>query len=310
MVSVVVLGGSGMLGSMVVDVLARRPGLHVAATVRTAQLAGCCRTRVPNVDWVVYDANDAPESVVAGSDYVVNAIGVIKPYIHDACAAEVERAIRVNALFPHRLAQATDAPVVQIATDCVYSGAAGGYAEDSPQDGLDAYGKTKALGEVPAKCMHHLRCSIIGPEAKGARSLLEWFLGQPHGAKLNGYVNHLWNGVTTLHFARVVAGVIDHEIALTPLQHIVPADIITKANLLACLARSYGRDDLIIQPTDAPVAVDRTLRTEDPELNARLWQAAGYDIPPTIEQMIAELAAWDYRFRDLSNTPNIEEAHG
>src|SRR5207244_6584362 len=110
----------------------------------------------------------------------------------------VRRAVAVNSLFPYALsdvAEAAGARVLQIATDCVFSGREGSYREDSPHDPLDVYGKTKSLGEVQAPHFLNLRCSIVGPEIRGFRSLLCWFLAQPRNARLRGFVNHWWNGV-------------------------------------------------------------------------------------------------------------------
>ncbi len=72
--------------------------------------------------------------------------------------------------------------------------------------------------------------------------------------------------------------------------HVVPADVVTKAELLALLARAHGRDDLEIVPGPSPAPADRSLTTRDPERNAALWRAAGYDEPPTVEAMVTELA--------------------
>ena len=210
------------------------------------------------------------------TDWVVNCIGIIKPYCDDVLTA-----VRVNAEFPHLLSENT----IQIATDCVYSGKKGGYVETDPHDATDVYGKTKSLGE--ASHIKNLRCSIIGPETKNHVSLLDWFLGQE---KANGFTNHLWNGVTTYHFSKLVQGIIREGIELPSVQHIVPGDVVTKAELLRIIAEAYNKD-IPVTETEAPEAVDRTLATNNPELNARIWKAAGYDNPPTIKQMVAELAA-------------------
>ena len=46
-----------------------------------------------------------------------------------------------------------------------------------------------------------LRCSIIGPEKrKDGFGLLEWFLSQD--TNVDGYTNHIWNGITTLEWAK------------------------------------------------------------------------------------------------------------
>ncbi len=290
---VLVLGASGMLGSMVTKVLAEDDSLAVTGTVRSS----ASQLNINNVTWTTFDAETATADQIAelikDHQWVVNAIGIIKPYIHDDNPAETERAVRVNALFPHLLAKAaeqSDAKVIQIATDCAYSGAKGAYTENDTHDALDVYGKTKSLGEVPTPQMHHLRCSIIGPELKHKLSLLEWFLGQPQDATVNGYTNHQWNGVTTYHFGRICRGIITNDLEIPNKQHIIPGNALSKADLLKAFARSYQRDDLTIKPGEAQVVIDRTLQTNDPESNIKIWQAAGYNTPPTLEQMIQEMA--------------------
>lgn len=302
---VVVLGVSGMLGSMVLDWLSRDAALKVAATVRSREvLAKMQAAYPPGIEWRLLDAGECSEehvaAVLADAGWAVNAIGVIKPYIRDDNAAEVERAIMVNARFPHVLAKAAaqrNCRVLQIATDCVYSGARGRYTEKDSHDALDVYGKTKSLGEVCSPAVGHLRCSIIGPEPRGHVSLMDWFLGQARSAGVGGYTNHQWNGVTTLHFARLCHGVIREGLELPHLQHVVPGGPISKADLLACFAREYRRQDVTITPTEAKTVIDRTLATADDALNRRLWAAAGYPEPPAVPQMVAELARFDRRLK-------------
>ena len=299
MVDVVVLGGTGMLGSMAVKYLSGDPSLKVAATARVASLTEQMRRDLGAAEWRAFDAESAGaaqiRSAISESGWVVNAIGVIKPYIHDDNAAEVARAVRINALFPHLLAgaaEATGARVIQIATDCVYSGQKGRYVESDKHDALDAYGKTKSLGEVGSPGVCHLRCSIIGPERKAHVSLLDWFMGQEQGATVNGYTNHLWNGVTTLHFAKLCQGIIRKGEAMPHMQHVVPSEAVSKANMLQLFALHGGRQDLTVCPGPASLALDRTLATEDEEGNRAVWAAAGYQHPPTVPQMIEELFAW------------------
>lgn len=284
---------------MVLDVLAREKGLEVAASARGRGLVGAAKAAYPAVAWRELNAETASVSeigeVIAGANYVVSCIGLIKHRFDEADPAGVERAIAVNALFPQRLgraAQASGARVLQIATDCVYSGARGAYVETDPHDALDVYGKTKSLGECRGRAVSSLRCSIVGAELEGGPSLLEWFLAQPRGARLNGFTNHRWNGVTTLHFGKICAGIIKNSLETGPLRHIVPGDSATKHELLSLFARVYGRGDVAIAPVPAPTAVDRTLATADPRANAELWKAAGYDAPPSIALMVSELAAY------------------
>src|SRR5262245_32591654 len=97
--NVLVLGGSGMLGSMVVDVLSRNSEFEVTATVRDAALVAQFAARLPGVTWRVFRYDQYPPSLelLDGYAWILNAIGLTKPLIRDDNAAEIERAIDVNA---------------------------------------------------------------------------------------------------------------------------------------------------------------------------------------------------------------------
>ncbi len=298
---VAILGSTGMLGAMTLESFARSGEFDLIATYRDAKEAAPFIKKYSSVNFRELDAETAGQAEIAkaidGAAWVVNAIGVIKPYIHDDNAQEVERATLINALFPHSLGKAAakkSAKVLQIATDCVYSGIKGSYTEEDLHDALDVYGKTKSLGEAYLGNMYHLRCSIIGPELKAHLSLMDWFLSQPKGASLNGFTNHQWNGVTTLHFARICQGIIKQDIELSHIQHVIPGNRIHKANLLKSFAKEFGRADIVINSVEAPKIIDRTLATNNEEINNQIWQAAGYDTPPTIEQMVAEVAGFGF----------------
>jgi dTDP-4-dehydrorhamnose reductase len=298
-----VLGGSGMLGAMMVEVLSHESGVAVVATVRTPSALRTFQALYPAVEWRLCDAEHEQSQHLAraleGAGWVINCIGVIKPYIHEGNAGEVERAIRVNSLFPHRLAQVAEEAgcrVLQIATDCVFSGRRGQYLEQDIHDAGDVYGKTKSLGEVFSPWVHHLRASIIGPEPSRHLSLLDWFLSQPAGAHVKGFANHRWNGVTTLHFARLCLAIVQGTAPGPPLRHVLPDGSVSKAELLRLIAESYRRQDLHIDGGEADKPCDRTLATSDLDGTRELWAAAGYDRPPSIAPMITELAEFECRF--------------
>ena len=281
-IKVAILGSTGMLGSMVLRVLTEQGGYDISVIDRAGMDAERADVRTLT-------------DFLTGSTYAINCIGIIKPRIDEGNRESVERAIRVNSLFPHVLAAAAErvgCRVLQIATDCVYSGRDGRYSEGAAHDATDVYGKTKSLGEIISSVVTHLRCSIIGPEQKGHLSLLDWFLNQPVGSMLKGFNNHLWNGITTLHFARICHAIMSQGIELPCHQHVVPRNAITKRKLISHFAYFYKRDDVSVGGVDAPVAVNRTLVTSTPLVNSTLWLAAGYSKPPYIQQMIEELAAY------------------
>src|SRR5450759_3153988 len=182
MINVVVLGGTGMLGSMVVDVLARNSEIQVLATSRNPDLINRFSQRAPEVKWDLLDVGaldrDALGKALVNADWVINAIGMTKPYTHDDNSMEIERAIRINALLTYELSHlltGRDTRILQIATDCVYDGIKGSYIETDPHNALHVYGITKSLGEVFLPNVNCLRCYIIGPEPKTYAFLLEWF---------------------------------------------------------------------------------------------------------------------------------------
>lgn len=297
---IAILGAGGMLGSMVLDVFAKDENFSIIATVRDLKEAKKFK-KYKGVIFQLLDVEYADtntfKKALGGAKWVINCIGIIKPYIHDDNAPEVERAVRINALFPHTLAKSAkeiNAKVIQIATDCVYSGSKGNYKEGDLHDPLDVYGKTKSLGEVYFGNFYNLRCSIIGPEISGHFSLLDWFLTQPKGAKLNGYKNHFWNGVTTLHFAKLCLGIINKNISIGHLQHFIPADKNSKADMLKIFAKEFDRSDVKITSVGTPVLTDRTLATNFKGRNRQLWKSAGYNKIPTISEMIAELAKYKF----------------
>jgi len=280
---VLVLGPSGMLGSMVLKYLTSK-GIWTSCVGRSALDVG----RVTGLEANLVDA-------LEGYDWAINAIGMIKCHIKDDSATDVMKAIKINSIYPRylaRAAEATGCKIINIATDCVYSGAIGDYIETSPHDPTDVYGKTKSLGEVPSPNMMHLRCSIVGPELKTHKSLLDWFLGHAPGTTLNGFSHHHWNGITTLHFAKLCEGVINNNICLDGIQHVVPGNRMNKEEMLNLFKRVYCRDYEIVSSSSG-AAINRTLVTNRPDKNLELWSAAGYMSPPTIEDMVNELRSFE-----------------
>ncbi len=296
---ILVLGSGGMLGWAVSKVIYSEPSFECTGTIRNDSRSQFLGKILPGMKFINFHAELATVEeiipLISGFDWIVNCIGVIKPFIHDDNAAETERALRINSLFPHALAKAaaqTGGKILQIATDCVYSGATGSYTESSKHDPTDVYGKTKSLGEAYFDNIFHLRCSIIGLELGTRYSLMEWFLGQPQNATVNGFTNHDWNGVTTYHFGLICKGIIKSGIDLQHIQHVVPGNKNTKYEMLRMFAENFGRQDITINAIEAKDVIDRTLNTNNVELNRLIWNEAGYASPPSIEQMISEYAGF------------------
>ncbi len=302
MKKILILGGSGMLGSMVTSVFSETK-YDVTSTVRSEELIEKSKKILPGVKWIYFNIrefilNADKYSYFSNYDWIINCIGITKPYCKDDNPDQIENATLINSLFPNQLAKKfPSVKILQIATDCVFSGKEGNYTENSKHDPYDVYGKTKSLGESKYPNMYNLRCSIIGPEFDRQAFLIEWLLSQPKGGEVNGFTNHDWNGVSTLHFGKLCLGIIKNDFIPKNIQHVIPGDIVNKFELLTILAKYYGRTDIKIKPFTASEKIDRTLATIDAEFNAQLWQKAGYSEPPTIDRMLKETAEYGYKFK-------------
>lgn len=133
-------------------------------------------------------------------DAVINCTAIIN---QNAEADRVE-AIKVNSLLPHFLEKVTartKTVVVHRSTDCIFSGAKGNYTLDDWPDATSFYARSKALGEIVNEKDITIRTSLIGPEEdKNGSGLFNWFYNQK--GEVNGFANAIWNGITTIEFAR------------------------------------------------------------------------------------------------------------
>ena len=292
MKKVLILGASGMLGSAVVREFSDFEG-QVFGTVRP----GARHAEIEGVSIREFDAEVDDFSIVADDlgpeDFVINCIGLVKARIDESQHESVLRAIQLNALLPHeiqRVVAISGTKVIQIATDCVFSGTKGNYTETDPHDPLDVYGKTKSLGEVRSENFMNLRTSIIGPEMSGHTSLYDWVRLQTKNAEVNGFLDHIWNGITSKAFARLVRGVIEKDTFRVGVQHVTPKGQLPKATLVSEIAASLGRADIKVKPINTASAIDRSLNTESQLTNESLWRNAGYPAVPSISELLAEIA--------------------
>lgn len=271
--NILVLGVSGMLGSMVFDYLSRNPNFVVYGTVRNSKY----------LEEKVYffDANEIAQLeekqfMDLELNYIINCIGITKPFSKDDDPDGVKRAISINADFPWKLSSYSNKyniRVIQIGTDCVYSGKRGRYFENDPHDPLDVYGKSKSLGEVFDGTMLIIRCSIIGPEFKKETSFLfEWFLNQSNGGTIGGFEHHIWNGVTTLQFAELCEKIIssnayDQLVQNSFIYHYTPNNIVNKYELMNIFNIIFEKDLKINRVNKPEQKVDRSLETRYSDLN-------------------------------------------
>jgi dTDP-4-dehydrorhamnose reductase len=289
MATVAVLGTTGMLGNSVVQEFAKYDG-ELIGSARNKQTD----KRLARSFSLEANSNDLPKPLVdlGEGDFVINCIGVIKPYIDESSASSRKNALLINGLFPYALetlANKRGFKIIQIATDCVFSGTKGNYIETDFHDAVDVYGKSKSIGEVPSGNMMNLRASIIGPEVDRSTSLFEWVRNQPRNAQITGYTDHHWNGVTASSFAKICKGIVEGQGFIAGVQHLIPGDSVTKSQLVREIASKTSRLDIEIVDGPSGTETDRTLATVDAAQNLKLWTAAGYKSIPKISELVNEI---------------------
>jgi dTDP-4-dehydrorhamnose reductase len=255
MVKVVILGSTGMLGNTVSSVF-ESSNFQVKKSYRKKEF-------LTDKNMFFFDALATPLDDIPDCDYLINCIGIIKPYM----IGDMEKNIYVNSIFPHKLSkwcETKNIKMIHITTDCVFSGKTGFYHEDSIHDCEDEYGKSKSLGE-PKNCMV-LRTSIIGEEIHSFSSLVSWVKTQEQ-KEISGFTNHLWNGMTTKEYGVCCKKIINQGLYKTGLFHLHSNDV-TKFELVSMINEKY---DLNIKVNKKVVekSCNRTLRTKY-ELNERL----------------------------------------
>lgn len=213
-------------------------------------------------------------------DAVVNAVGIVKQRDE---AKQAVPSIQINALFPHQLADLCverSIRVIQISTDCVFSGFRGNYSELDVPDPVDLYGRTKLLGELNRSGTLTLRTSIIGWQLNTFSSLLSWFALQ-RDKHIKGYSKAIYSGFSTTVLAQLIGDILQTRPDLSGLYQ-VASEPISKFDLLAQLRDILGWQDIVIEP-DEQFFCDRSLS------GTRFSTATGWR-PPTWEAMLQGLA--------------------
>jgi dTDP-4-dehydrorhamnose reductase len=151
------------------------------------------------------------------------------------------------------------------------------------------------LGEIASDQTRIIRTSIVGLDRNSNASLLNWFLSQPINARIEGFENHFWNGVTTTHFSQLFEKILDTDFDLDHLIHFLPKVYVSKFDLLKLFARHFNRNDIEIVPHSTPIGVNRVLNTLNPTRNQYLWKLIGYSEVPSIDALVGELAL-EYKY--------------
>jgi dTDP-4-dehydrorhamnose reductase len=255
---ILVLGASGMLGNAIFRFFSDDLRCEVLGSVRSKQSAVLFELHLQKNMHVGLDIHDLDSLTKLFGFFrpniVINCVGLVKQNLN---SNDFLSAIMINSSFPHQLLQicnSTGARLIHVSTDCVFSGAKGGYTEIDVADATDVYGRTKWLGEILSPNAITLRTSIIGHELDGCQSLIEWFLSQQTLVK--GYKNAIFSGLPTIELARIIRDYVIPNSELQGIYH-VSSEPINKFDLLHLVAVEYGKTIEIIE--DGFLKINRSL---------------------------------------------------
>jgi dTDP-4-dehydrorhamnose reductase len=259
---VLVLGKSGMLGSMVYSYLKFR-GVDIVGTQRQDENDEYYFSVQPN-----YNQRTLNELLSVGKfDYVVNCIGCTR--FDRGNVLNFKTNFFINGIFPQILQEVClihSVRVIHISTDAVFLGTKeGAYFEDECMNGEGDYATSKIIGESYYKNILNIRCSIIGKELHTNNSLLDWFISLPQNSAIDGYTNYLWNGVTTYQFSEfcyelIVRGLFENITRSTSVVHLSLNNPTSKFALLTELNCIYKKEIKIL-PVQMKNSISRILQS-------------------------------------------------
>ena len=205
---ILVLGHNGMLGHMVGKYLSQDESNNIVTI----------NHRFPS--------NEFKDAIINFTgDYIINCIGSIP---------QKSKEFSINTELPKWLELNSSCRIIHPSTDCEM---------DQDEYGIS---KRKAVDFLLAKAKKTkiIKCSIIGPELSGHNSLLDWFLLNENSSTY-GFTDAIWNGVTTLEWAKVCSSLINDWDRFKRI-NVVEGERISKYDLLHLISDLFDKQIEII----------------------------------------------------------------
>jgi len=207
---IMVLGHTGMLGNAVYK--------HLLTIHHGVEIT---KYRWPTEGFI-------KEMLSFNGDYVVNCIGAIPQRTDDFV---------INYDLPIWLDKNVNSKIIHPGTDCEMDNDYYGISKVNASDYIRNDGKRTKI----------IKTSIIGHELKSNISLLDWFLTTER--VVSGYTNAMWNGNTTLEWAKTCVDMINnwdfHET-----ENVIQSDCISKYDLLLKIKDVYGGNVIRVDKDD------------------------------------------------------------
>jgi dTDP-4-dehydrorhamnose reductase len=238
---VAVLGANGMLGDTVLHYLNQQDCIAIPFNKR----------------WTPENAHEVMRLLqTTEPDACINAIGVVP-----GKGVSLAEALWINGTLPGWISKhlPKSCTFIHASSDAVFAANSVGCRVDDPHSPDTDYGRSKRQGELGLSRENDMiiRTSIIGLETHRRRSLLSWFLAQ--SGEVVGYTNQMWNGITTLEWAKVCHTALERQI--NPAQRVIQPGILppmSKYSLLKMIIKTF-QHDVVMTPALAEKGVQRSL---------------------------------------------------
>jgi dTDP-4-dehydrorhamnose reductase len=296
---VLLVGGSGMLGSNIVV-------SNAASELYPTYL----RNRIAHPRALRLDISDRDEILkqveAIKPEVIVHAGGMTKP---TACEKEPAVAHRVNVEGTAHLVEAArgiGARFIFLSSDLVFDGSAEQYAEDSPTHPLSVYGHNKVEGEKPVRSGSDdftiVRTTVMyGWSSRYTESMAEWILsGLQEGRELNMYHDQYRQFILINDLVAVIFELIEMASPLNETILVAGPELLSRYEFAQRLAQAFGLPEANIRPipfNKVPEAAFTPKRLSlDTTKATRILRTPISSVDDGLQAMVA-LAEEDYRGR-------------
>ena len=204
----------------------------------------------------------------------------------DLCENNPQQAMQMNSEVPRELAQYVargGARLIHVSTDAVFDGQKGEYSEKDAPNPLGVYARSKLAGELAVADANPqaliARVNLFGWSLTGKRSLAEFFYNNLSRKKLcKGFTDVVFCPMLANDLGLVFLKML--EAGLSGLYHAVGSQCLSKYEFGVQIARRFGFDERLVNPTSvqdsglkAARSPNLTLKTE------KLVHALGEPLP-------------------------------
>jgi dTDP-4-dehydrorhamnose reductase len=214
---ILILGHKGLLGNMVKLYFDR-------CTISTKTVPGGYRWE--SIEFKDFIKNNK-------FDFIINCIGAIH---------QKTKNFSINYELPIWLDSNSQSKIIHPGTDC--------------ETDDNEYGVSKKIARdfIVNNSLNtkSIKTSIIGTEVDSCYSLMSWFLSNPDYSEVNGFSKQMWNGNTTLTWARFCLDLINNWENYQK-ETILYSECVSKYEVLSCINNTFGRKIKIVPSEFTPM---------------------------------------------------------